>query len=234
MMHIADDQDALLDYLYDEGDPAARLKIATHLQECASCSVAALELKTVRGMLTTWKPPAAQLGFRIVQDAVSPSASQGSRARGGWSWGWGPTTRQRRWIQAAAAVLLFVAGMAASQLQVDYSDGALTVRTGPATPPAPTARTASIQLPPSPETAVAVPEAVARQAPESTEQLLQRVRAMITESETRQQRELALRLSQVAGEVDTQHQADLLRIQQSFGQQQEMMDYLVRTAGSAR
>ena len=57
---------------------------------------------------------------------------------------------------------------------------------------------------------------------------------MIDESETRQQRELALRLSQVAGEVDTQHQADLLRIQQNLGQQQEIMDYLVRTSGGAR
>ena len=36
MMHIADNQDALLDYLYDEGDPAERLAIATHLQECAT------------------------------------------------------------------------------------------------------------------------------------------------------------------------------------------------------
>ena len=231
MMHIADDQDALLDYLYDEGDAAERLKIATHLQECASCSVAALELKTVRGMLTAWTPPAAQLGFRIVQDAASaPSASLAPRARGGW----GPTTHQRGWLQAAAAVLLFVAGMAVSQLQVDYGDGALTVRTGPAAPVVPAARNVSIQLPPSSETSVAVPEVATRQAAESTERLLQRVRAMIDESETRQQRELALRLSQVAGEVDTQHQADLMRIQQNFGQQQEIMDYLLRTSGGAR
>jgi hypothetical protein len=54
---------------------------------------------------------------------------------------------------------------------------------------------------------------------------------MIDQSEQRQQRQLALRLSQVASEVDAQHQADLLRIQQNFGQQQEVMDYLVRTSG---
>ena len=35
MNHIADNQDALLDYLYEEGDPAERLTIAKHLQECA-------------------------------------------------------------------------------------------------------------------------------------------------------------------------------------------------------
>ena len=68
-----------------------------------------------------------------------------------------------------------------------------------------------------------------------TERLLQRVRAMIDQSEQRQQRELALRLSQVAREVDTQHQADLLRVQQDFGQQQEAtMEYLVRTSGGTK
>ena len=64
---------------------------------------------------------------------------------------------------------------------------------------------------------------------------MQRVRAMIDQSEQRQQRELALRLSQVAREVDTQHQADLLQIQQDFGQQQDAtMDYLVRTSGGVK
>ena len=71
--------------------------------------------------------------------------------------------------------------------------------------------------------------------PVDTELLLQRVRAMIDQSEQRQQRELALRLSQVTREVDTQHQADLLRIQQDFGHQQEAtMEYLVRTSGGAK
>ena len=74
MNHIADNQDALLDYLYEEGDPAERLAIAQHLQECAPCSVAVLELQNVRGMLKDWTPPAAQLGFRVVQDGDSRRA----------------------------------------------------------------------------------------------------------------------------------------------------------------
>lgn len=257
MMHIADNQDALLDYLYDEGEPAERLKIAKHLQECASCSVAVLELKTVRGMLTEWTPPAAQLGFRIVQDAhTSLSASHDHRAREGRSWGWGPTTHQGRyWAQAAAAAVVFVAGMAVSQLDVDYSDGALTVRSAESgsagsgsvesglSRTSTNSRIASIQLPAAEDlvgsglsrTSTDGRTAVSGQAvSHDAEQLLQRVRAMIDQSETRQQRELALRLSQVAGEVDTQHQADLLRIQQNFGQQQEMMDYLVRTSGGPK
>jgi anti-sigma factor RsiW len=244
MNHIADNQDALLDYLYEEGDPAQRLAIAQHLQECAPCSVAVLELQSVRGMLKDWTPPASQLGFRVVQDATHQE-------------NWGPATTKETWrgwrpaLQAAAALLLFVSGMAVSQLDVDYRDGTLTVRRASAA--APGIRNASIVLPAervntAGASTAAAPVDIAeierdlRARLESqnassidTERLLQRVRAMIDQSEQRQQRELALRLSQVAREVDTQHQADLLRIQQDFGQQQEAtMDYLVRTSGGAK
>src|SRR5687768_16900358 len=112
MQHIIDNHDALLDYLYEEGDPAERLKIARHLQECASCSVAVLEFQNVRGMLRDWTPPAADLGFRVVRDGESASdTSLNPRARGGW-WGWTPALHQSSWRQAAAAVVLFAAGVA--------------------------------------------------------------------------------------------------------------------------
>ena len=142
--------------------------------------------------------------------------------------------------------------MAVSQLNVVYRDGTLTVRT-PSAAPAPVIRNASIVLPAervnvAGASAAAAPVDIAeierdlRARLESqnassldTERFFQRVRAMIDQSEQRQQRELALRLSQVAREVDTQHQADLLKIQQDFGQQQEAtMDYLVRTSGGAK
>lgn len=241
MTHIADNQDALLDYLYEEGDPAQRLKIARHLQECAACSVAVLEFQAVRGMLSEWKPPAAHLGYRIVQDsATSPAPPAPGRA----AW-WGHPT-VGRWAQAVAAVALFVAGMAVSQLRIDHSDGSLVVRRAGTPSVSSTAASAS----PDPaewrralqnleqslraemQRVRTAPSPVAGTAPD--DQVLQRVRAMIEQSEMRQQRELALRLSQVAREVDTQHQADLLRIQQNFGQQQDMMEYLVRTSGGIK
>ena len=124
MIHITDNHDALLDYLYEEGDPAERLKIAKHLQECAACSVAVLEFQNVRGMLRDWTPPASLLGFRMVQDAgasssaraasparvsiaergetspsatlTSPSATVDQGARGGWWRGWGPATTKEK------------------------------------------------------------------------------------------------------------------------------------------
>ena len=239
MIHIADNHDALLDYLYDEGDPAERLKIAQHLQECVQCSVAVLEFQNVRGMLHDWTPPSANLGFRVVQESPAPSVTP----RAVWL-----PVRVTPFAQAAAAVLLFLAGMAVSQLRVDYGGGALTVRTratAPATS-APSVRNASIALPANSVKAgdqvdldALERELRARlESPASstadTERLLQRVRAMIDQSEQRQQHELALRLSQVSREVDTQHQADVLRIQQDFGQQQEALEYLVRTSGGVK
>jgi hypothetical protein len=183
-----------------------------------------LELRTVRGMLAEWKPPPAH-------GAVTLPVSETRPRR------WAETISYRSWAQLAAGVLLFVSGMAVSQLHVSYADGTLTVRAREAAPavdpPIPAGRTASIHLPAAPVVAADARAASDAAQREAMEDLLQRVRAMIDQSESRQQRELALRLSQVAGEVDAQHQADLLRIQQDFGRQQEMMEYLVKTSGGA-
>ena len=72
---------------------------------------------------------------------------------------------------------------------------------------------------------------------------LRRVRAVVDESERRQQRELALRLAEAIREVNAQRQADLVRIDRNIGamqnntgremlrQRNEMLNYVsVRTA----
>ncbi len=72
-------------------------------------------------------------------------------------------------------------------------------------------------------------------------QMLARVRALIEESEQRQQRELALRTAQVVREFDSQRQVDLAQIQRNFGQiegltgaevreQRQMLNYLMRVS----
>jgi len=52
----------------------------------------------------------------------------------------------------------------------------------------------------------------------SADEMLRRVQALIDQSESRQRRELALRLQDVMNEFDTQRQADMLRVDQNFGQ----------------
>ena len=245
MMHITDNQDALLDYLYEEGDAAQRLAVAQHLQECAACAVAVLEFQNVRGMLIDWTSPAADLGFRIVQEGERPDTIADKESRRGWAWGWPKATgRATPWLQAAAAAMVFAAGMAVSQLNVDYTNGRVVVSIG--SPAQENVRQASITLPAEnmvapnrPLTLEEIDRLItdrlgANPSGTDREELFQRVRAMIDQSEQRQQRELALRLSQVSREVDTQHQADLLKIQQDFGQQQEALEYIVRTSGGAK
>ena len=69
MNHITDNHDALLDYLYEEGDPAERLTIATAPAGMrARAAVAVLEFQNVRGMLSDWTPPAS----RSASESCSP------------------------------------------------------------------------------------------------------------------------------------------------------------------
>jgi hypothetical protein len=246
MMHITDNHEALLDYLYEEGDPADRIKVAQHLHECAPCSVAVLELQSVRGLLSEWSPPQATLGFKVVQsDAVAPSSE---KTPGGFvasvaSRGWGLGGGWRAWAQAGAAVLLFAAGMGVSQLRFDYADGVLTVRAGSAKPAfvvemPPTYKGTDILLRPG---FLSAPESSPSPRSASADEMLQRVKALIDQSESRQQRELALRLSDVVHDFDTQRQADMQRVDQNFGQlegqtgaevarQRELLNSLVKVS----
>jgi hypothetical protein len=71
--------------------------------------------------------------------------------------------------------------------------------------------------------------------------LLRRVRALVDESEQRQQRELALRVADVIRDVESQRRADLVKIERSLGaiqsntgvevmKQRELLNYLVRVS----
>jgi hypothetical protein len=265
--HIHNDDAALLDYLYDEGEPAARLKVARHLQACAACSVAVLELRAVRGLLSEWTPPVARLGFRIVPEAPGPAADLALPRLRGQSRGWlgdGWAT----WAQAAAGMLLFAAGMGFSQLHVEYGGGAVTVRARSGVPmvAASTRRQGDVTLPAMPVESASVtgPSAAPSGGPSgnlaaleqtlraelasdptsrsaSADEVLRRVKTLIDQSESRQQRELALRVAQVVNDFDTQRRADLLRVEQNFGQlegqtgaevaqQREMFNSLVKVS----
>jgi hypothetical protein len=230
MTHIS--EESLVDYLYDEGDPAERLKIARHLQDCAACSVAVLEMQSVRGLLSEWKPPPVQLGFKIVsadEDVPAP-------LRQGW---WPVGAGWPAWAKAAAGVLLFAAGMAVSQLHVDYGNGALTVGVRSAAPVTTSSAVGDITLPP-----MAVGDN-ATNMPLDLAGLENRLKSLIDQSEGRQQHALAFRLSQLVQDFDTQRRADLLNVEQNLGQlegqtgaemaqQREMLNSLVKVSQQAK
>ena len=73
----------------------------------------------------------------------------------------------------------------------------------------------------------------------SDEAFLRRVQALIDQAETRQQQNLALRMTELARDFDMQRKADFVQIQQGLGRAeaeaartQQMMNYLVRTAST--
>jgi hypothetical protein len=246
-----DQKDRLVGYLYDEVTDEERHAVEAHLATCAGCRREVDDLRGVRLHLSSWSPPEPELGFLIVREPA--------RARRVW---W----RQPAWgvALAAAAVLVLAAAAAVANLEVRYDAQGVTVRTGWSAP----APSAAPAVTPSSVTAMATPVANAADArPWQTElaaletrlradlaarpaaaaaapdeaSVLRRVSALVAESETRQQRELALRLTQLVRDTDQQRRADWARIAQGFGrledltgagaaQQREMMNYLMRVS----
>ncbi len=247
--------ESLVAYLYDEVTPAERRDVDSHLARCASCAGEIAALRATRGVLAAWAPPEVDLGFRIVQEPAPARVVPIATSRR-WTWHAVPG-----WLQAAAAVVLVVSAAAMANLQVRYDDRGVTLTTGWNHP-------AAVTAPPAPQPVPAVAAAAAAPwrrdlaaleqqlrrdlalrpvaatatgAPAAQSELLQQVRLLLQQSEERQQRELALRLTQVVRDVDTQRRADLVRIEQNMGQmqgvtgaevaqQRQLLNYLVRVS----
>src|SRR5688572_28027052 len=216
------DNAALVGYLYDECEAGERQAIEAHLAVCAACAAEVAALSSTRLQLSSWAPPEAELGFAIVraQDSgLGPQTAARVLRPGAW---W--SRPMPAWAQAAAAVVLFGAGLWLGVMQGDGTQSpgvepAATVASAPAAAPAGTApgatvsaadlaalerrlrgEIAQIRTPSSASAGPGQPNEAA---------VLARVRALLDESEQRQQRELALRVTQVMRDFDTQRRADL-------------------------
>jgi hypothetical protein len=160
------------------------------------------------------------------------------------------------WAQVAAA--LFVLGVSATiaNLDVRYDRSGLTIRTGwsqprPAAPSAANAAPWRAELTAleselrsemkASQAAAAAASAPAAQAVMSDADFRRRVRALLDESEKKQQNELALRLVQFQTDISAQRQADLRTINQNLGfiqrdtygellKQREGMNYLLKVS----
>jgi anti-sigma factor RsiW len=235
MMHH--DKERLIAYLYDECEPAEREAARVHLANCAECRTELEALRAVRIDLTEWAPPERTPGFRLVADPAP------ARRLAFWplpAWG----------LAAAAAVLVLAAASAIANVEVRYSGDGFTVRTGwgraEAAPSAPAAvgftaadrdalqrelaalqqQVHALQQAPTVTTPAAVP------APAADADLVRRFRALIEQSEKRQQTELALRIAQLWRDVDNAHRTDLARLQHGFGELQNTTTQLNRAFSS--
>jgi len=106
--------EALVTYLYEECEPAERQSIAAHVEMCPLCADEVRTLSDTRAHLTSWSPPALSLGFQITRTEgdqpakVLDFAEPASRSSKSGSWWRQPLPA---WAQAAAAVVIFAAGM---------------------------------------------------------------------------------------------------------------------------
>ena len=225
------DHAALIGYLYDDCDPAEAAAIAGHIAICANCAAELRGLEETRQGLQAWTPPEVALGFQVV--AAAPAAQVLRPAR----WWARPLPA---WAQVAAAVVLFSTGVALGT----WRDVAVSAPA--ATPTAvSTSDLAALEQRLRAEfnqarSAAPVPVPASTVAPKDGA-LMQQVRALIEESERRQQRELTLRTAEVVRDVDAQRRGDLARIERTFGQmegntgvqveqQRQLLNYLMRVS----
>jgi hypothetical protein len=239
---------ALVEYLYGEIDDDARARVEAHLSACGECRLELDQMRGARAQLATWSVPQPELGFALI------SARERRQA-----------AARRYWVPAglaAAAALILAAGAAIAHLEIRYDDEGVSVRTGwgrpeagamaqvPVATPEPArtrTMTASSEESPWRDELAALErrlrtEFTATPAPAAgptinQAELLRRVQALIEESESRQRRELALRVAQVVRDFDTQRQSDLVRIQRGLGAlegssaaDRQLLNYLMRVS----
>jgi anti-sigma factor RsiW len=227
--------EALVAYLYDDMTPSERAEFEAHLAVCEQCRAELAGLRSVRRQLDRWAPPEPA---GLAPAMRPPSVANRSV--------WTRLGEIPAWARVAAALLFLGISAGIANITVHYDRNGLTVRTGWSRSPETVeplrvvdSLTNASQAAPwradlaaleqrlrtefrtadAPQTlAVRAP---AQGAPGSQDELLRRMRALVGDSERRQQNELALRLAGAMHDVDRQRLADLQRIGRSF--------YLVET-----
>jgi hypothetical protein len=223
---------AIVAFLYDEPDanPAERSGFEAHLRSCARCQADVASLRQVRVQLGHWAPPEPSF---TIHRSQSTGDNPPSTIRDPHWWSAIPV-----WAQVAAALLFL--GVSAGLANIDVQYRGLTIRTG-WSPRAAAATGAPAALAQSADPAATAPwradiaaleqqlksEIRAAQtqsasvktvsASGSDAEISRRVRALVEESEKRQQRELALRLAELARDVTAQRQADMVKIDRTLG-----------------
>ena len=247
-----DRDEQLVAYLYDDIDSAERTAFGSHLSACRQCQDDLSELRGVRTALGTWAPPEPSFARRSLRGPSPEPRVLSPEPRAARWWHDVPA-----WAQVAAA--LFVLGVSATiaNLDVRYDKTGLTIHTGwsrpqPAAPAAPAnaapwrAEFAALQNQlraemKASQAAVTAASSPAAQAAMSDADFRRRVRALLDESEKKQQTELALRLAEFQNDNSAQRQADLTRIEQRLGfmqrdtygellKQREGMNYLLKVS----
>ena len=227
------DSAALVSYLYDECEPGEQELIAAHVKRCAACAGEIDALRATRQTLAEWTPPDLALGFRIERDADVPRAKVLEPKIAWWR------APLPAWAQAAAALVIFGAGLAT---------GIARNESAPQAPAAPTVAAVPADAPPVAAPSVSreglasrdelaqleqriraefsqprsTPTPTAVTARGSDDALLQQVKTLIEQSEENQRKDFTLRMVELAGNIEQQRRVDLTTVRQSMGQLQDV------------
>jgi hypothetical protein len=219
------DPGALVAYLYDECEPGERELIAAHITRCATCASDIDTLGATRRTLTAWTPPDMALGFQITRPHdVGPAANQPARVlEPSIAWWRAPLPA---WAQAAAAVVIFAAGLSLGVARSDSSGQSPSLGAGvapSASRPSATnvSRDELAQLEQRLRAEMSQMRTVSPVAsvPARADALMTEVRALIAQSNEEQNRDFTLRLVDLASSVETQRRMDMASVRQSMGQQ---------------
>jgi anti-sigma factor RsiW len=252
-------KDDLITYLYDDADPALAGRFEAHLRACEACAAEVDALRGVRVSLAQWAAPDLPVHVRLEADVPAPVP---------WPRRFLPAMGV---AAAAVLVLAASAGLANVEVRRDGDGwsvrtgwarpGAAPLAAGSAafTPERaaaePAAAPAAVEPTPWRTDLAALEEqlrgelrAVQAQAVHSPAPLraddeawLTHIQSLIDESEVRQQRNLALRMTELSRDFDLQRKADLVTVQQGLGRLEsrteaeavrarQMMNYIVRVS----
>ena len=226
------DVEALVTFLYGECNAQERGAIEAHLLACASCADEVETLRGTRTLLGAWNPPAADLGFQItrVHDAQPDDVSPARVLRPARWW----SRPLPAWAQVAAAAAIFVAGV-----------GIGASHRGPETQPSAAVQSALVQRPIAAASSAAptvspadlervearlrgeiaqlrTVSAVAPVPRTNTDEVMRQVKAMIADSERRQQQTSAVRIAQTVGQLEEQRRVDIAQMQRAVGDVQRI------------
>jgi hypothetical protein len=240
--------ETIVAYVYDELAGEERDLFARHLRGCVDCNEDVEQFAGVRQQLASWTPPALEslLGdrspARIADDLPAPAPAARSTRSTGW---WAIPV----WAQVAAAMLCLGIGTGIgagiADLHITYGSQGLTIATarglareaassatmGAAADTASRADLTALEQQLRAEIATnrSLIERTAQVADQpGSEEVLRRVRTLVRDSEQRQQRELALRVAEIARDVQAQRQSDLVRIDRTLGVLQNNTGMAVR------
>lgn len=221
------DAGALVAYLYDECDPGVRESIDAHLTRCVPCAREIEGLGRTRRQLGDWTPPMAELGFQMPAPVLEEKRP----------WWRAPLPA---WAQAAAALLIFGAGLLMGVSRPSTGAGA-DAPAAQAAAPAPAASRSDLarleqrlraEMTQLRTAAPIAPQAdavqVAAQTPAGDDAIMRRVEERIAESEKGLRTEFTLRAVDLRRELEMDRRVDLASVRESLGQFQGVTNAEIR------